>query len=182
MPQQIDEILDSQILHHESDHEGLDELIAADHLLVANDAASLLGLAEVARSSAPSFHLRPGQPQCGNLVVGCTGSVVAGLMAQTILSLRFSGFQEQLDVILTDTATRFVTREFIEAYGIRVWRDGFEQQDNLRVPHVALASSANLICVIPATADALDRIARSACNDLLSLTITASKAPVVLAP
>lgn len=181
-PCQYREIIDDKTLPQDVDSKVLDELIASGHLLAAEDPAVLIDNRNTALSSAPAFHLRPDAPQCSHLVIGCTGSVVAGLMAQTILSLRFTGFQEQLDVILTDAATRFVTRDLLEAYGIRCWRHGFEQQDNVRVPHVALAAAADIICVIPATADSLDRIARSACSDLLSLTITASEAPVVLAP
>nr|WP_256368360.1 flavoprotein [Mangrovicoccus sp. HB161399] len=132
--------------------------------------------------AAPAFHLDPPPRQAGHLIVGCTGSVIAGLMPQTLLSLVLSGFQERLDVILTETAQRFLARSLLESYGIRCWADGFERQDGIRVPHVNLAASADLICVLPATADALDRLARSACSDLLSLAVAASAAPVVICP
>ena len=48
--------------------------------------------------------------------------------------------------------------------------------------HVHLASRAEIIAVIPASAHALQRLATGACSDLLSLTVAATKAPVVLFP
>lgn len=176
------ELLAGKALPPDFDDESLDALVEGGHVLSSDTPALLLDHRVTVLSSAPAFHMRPGMQRCRHLVIGCSGSVVAGIMAQTLLSLRFAGFQQQLDVILTDSATRFLTRDLLEAYGIRCWRDGFERQDGVRVPHVALAAGAELICVLPATANALDRVARSACTDLLSLVITASAAPVVLAP
>jgi len=164
------------------DEELLDSLLACGHFLVAGESGPLLGERDRCLSNAPSFYLKPDTATCKHLLIGCSGSVVAGLIAPTLLSLSFSGFQEHLDVILTDTAQRFLTRDLLEAYGVRCWTSGFESQDGIRVPHVALARAAEAILVLPATADSLDRIARSACSNLLSLSIAASSAPVLLAP
>lgn len=160
----------------------VDRLVSSGHLLTAAESDTLVEERRRQLSAAPSFQLEPCVASCGNLLVGCSGSVVAGLMAQTLLSFSYSGFQRQMDVILTDTARRFLTRDLLEAYGIRCWGDGFEQQDGIRVPHVALARSAEIILVLPATANTLNRVAQTACSDLLSLCIAASDAPVVLAP
>ncbi len=159
-----------------------DRLVETGHLLAAQQPETLLADYRRRLSSAPSFYLESDAAACRHLLVGCSGSVVSGLMAQTLLSLSYTGFQEQLDVILTETARRFLTRELLESYGIRCWSDGFEQQDGIRVPHVALARAADIILVIPATGDAINRIAHSSCSDLLSLCIAASDAPVVLVP
>lgn len=160
----------------------LDRLVSAGHLLVADDGASLLEERRRQMSTAPGLEAQPLDTRCDHLVVGCCGSVVAGMVAPNLLSFSYCGFQRQLDVILTETACRFLSRDFLEAYGIRCWSDGFEGQDGIRVPHVALAQSAEIILVLPATADALNRIAHTACSDLLSLCIAASTAPVVLVP
>jgi len=160
----------------------VERLVSTGHLLAAEDSETLLEERRRQLSAAPGFHFEPCVASCGHLLVGCSGSVVAGLMAQTLLSFSYSGFQGQMDVILTDTASRFLTRDLLEAYGIRCWGDGFEQQDGIRVPHVALARSAEIILVLPATANTLNRVAHTACSDLLSLCIAASDAPVVLAP
>jgi len=159
-----------------------DRLVAAGHLLRADAEPPLVRERDRLFVSAPALHLAAGPPACAHLLFGCCGSVVAGLMAQTLLSLCFCGFQQRLDVILTGTAARFLSRELLEAYGIRCWIDAFERQDGIRVPHVNLARSAELIVVCPATAACLARLANSACTDLLSLCITASTAPVLVVP
>ena len=160
----------------------LDRLVEAGHIVVADKRSSLVEERIHLLSTSPSFQLQPRPQTCDHLLLGCTGSVVSGLMAQSLLSLSYCGFQQQLDVILTKTASRFLTRDFLEAYGIRCWEDGFEQKDGIRVPHVTLARSADVIAVLPASANALNRVAHASCSDLLSLCITASEAPVVLAP
>jgi phosphopantothenoylcysteine decarboxylase/phosphopantothenate--cysteine ligase len=128
------------------------------------------------------YHLERTEPICDHLVVGLTGSIVAGLMAPIILSLAFCGFQRQLDLILTEATLKFTTRDFFESYGIRTWVDPIERRDGIHVPHVGLGGSASCILVMPATANALCRIADGACTDLLALTVAATSAPVVLVP
>lgn len=166
----------------ELDDSLLERMLDDGHLLTDNTPTALVSRRHVAMCRCPTFHLDPPGGQIGHVVVGCTGSVIAGLVPQTLLSLALTGFQKQLDVILTTTARRFLTRDLLEAYGIRCWSDGFERQDGLRLPHVNLAKSADIICVLPATAHSMESIARSACSDLLSLTTTAAKAPVVICP
>ena len=107
---------------------------------------------------------------------------MSGLMAPTILSLLYSRFQRQLDVILTQAAQRFVTRDLLEGYGIRTWGDAFERRDTFHVPHVQLARAADCILVMPASANSLHRLVDGACTDLLSMTVAATSAPIVLAP
>lgn len=160
----------------------LERLLEEGHLLTENTPQALVARRHEVMSSCPTFNLEPPDTQIGHVLFGCTGSVIAGLVPQTVLSLVLTGFQRQLDVILTETAQRFLTRDLLEAYGVRCWSSGFERQDGLRLPHVNLAMSADVICILPATANSMERIARSACSDLLSLTITASHAPVVICP
>ncbi len=181
-PIQLSELASAAALPDDFSHDFFNQLVETDHIASAHDPQALLDARQLSLTEAPAFHFEGDALACRHLLVGCSGSVVAGLMAQTLLSLRFCGFQEQLDVLLTTTASRFLSRDLLEAYGIRCWQDSFERQDGIRVPHVNLASTAELICVLPATADALNRIAHSACSDLLSLTITSSQAPVLLVP
>jgi hypothetical protein len=128
------------------------------------------------------YHLRPAEPCCEQLVVALTGSIVAGLMAPVILSLAYSGYQRRLDVLLTAAALRFMTRDLLESYGIRTWVDAFERRDGIHVPHVTLGSAADCVLVMPASASALHRLAEAAATDLLSMTVTATAAPVIVVP
>jgi phosphopantothenoylcysteine decarboxylase len=167
---------------HGIDAECLRCLVDSGHVLEAADEETLTLDRQRLFNSAPSFHLAARSPACDHLVFGCCGSVVAGLMAQTLLSFRHCGFQRQLDVVLTQTAARFLAPDLLESYGIRCWRDVFERKEGVRVPHVSLGGGADLIVVCPATAAFLGRLAHSLCTDLLTLCITASEAPVLVVP
>lgn len=168
--------------HTEEKDELWQWLISEGYVLEAADEATLLSIQNQVFSENQGFDFVPAPPQCKHLIVACSGSIVAGLVAPTILSFLYSGFQSQLDVILTQAAQKFVTRDLFEGYGIRTWGDAFERRDALHVPHVQLGRSADCIVVMPATANALHRVADAACTDLLSLTIAVTTAPVVFAP
>jgi Flavoprotein len=129
-----------------------------------------------------SYYFERGEQHCAHLVVALTGSILAGLMAPVILSLCYTGFHGQLDLILTEAALRFTTREFFEGYGIRTWRDVFDRRDGVHVPHVALGQAADCLLVMPASAACCQRLAAGTCSDLVSLTLAATTAPVIIAP
>lgn len=164
------------------DTEFLEHLIAQGLVLEDGDAGRLAAARDRLFSDNTGFHLVPSETACPHLVVGCTGSVVAGLMAPTLLSLCYSRFQQRLDVVLTPTAERFITRDLLESYGIRTWADGFERRDDIHVPHVHLGRSADCVLVLPASANSLHRLADGACTDLLSTLVAATRAPVVVSP
>ena len=157
-------------------------LIDEGYLHHSQREAALFAQRDRAFSENQGFDFSPAKKKCEHLIIACTGSVVAGLVAPTVLSLHYSGFQANLDVILTESALKFVTRELFEAYGIRTWVGASERSDAIHVPHVQLGRSTDCILVMPATARTLQKIASAECSDLLSLTIAASRAPVVLAP
>jgi len=157
-------------------------LLDGGHVLEAQEKETLLGFRDCVLSDNQGYHLVPSEPVCENLILACTGSIVSGLMAPTILSLCYSGFQRELDVILTESARKFVTPDLLESYGIRTWTNAFERREKINVPHVQLARSADCVLVMPATANSLHRMAEAACTDLLSMIVAATTAPVVLAP
>lgn len=159
-----------------------DRLVAEEFILEDSRFDRLAAVRDSVFSANIGFHLVPIEPVCRHLIVACTGSIVAGLMAPTLLSLCYARFQHELDIILTAAAQKFVTRDLLESYGIRTWVDAFERRDDIYVPHVHLGRSADCILVMPASANALHRLAVGACTDLLSMLVTATRAPVVLAP
>ena len=50
------------------------------------------------------------------------------------------------------------------------------------VPHVRLGQGADLVLVVPATADLLARAAHGRCDDLLTATLLTARCPVLFAP
>jgi hypothetical protein len=124
---------------------------------------------------------KPAAKACKNLVLGLTGAVHSAQISPLVMDL-LHGFTETIDVILTDGAQQIVNPGLFRAMGIRVWTDTFSAQDGINVPHIHLAHHATLIAVVPASAHTLHKIAHGACSDLLSLTVTATAAPVILFP
>ncbi len=160
----------------------LDALVEGGAILEDREMRALEVRRDRVFSANTGFHMVPSDTALRHLVVACTGSIVAGLVAPTILSLCYSGFQTDLDIVLTESALSFVSRDLFESYGIRTWVDAFEKRDGTYVPHVHLGRSADCILVLPASANSLHRLAVGACTDLLSMIVTATTAPVVVAP
>jgi 3-polyprenyl-4-hydroxybenzoate decarboxylase len=118
---------------------------------------------------------------CKKLIFGISGTIQAGAVAHLPLLLRES-FAEEVEVVLTDSATRFLHPQLVSWFGLRVWTDSFCSTAEINVPHIYLASKADMILILPASANVMHRLAVGACSDLLSLVVAASAAPVVLAP
>jgi phosphopantothenoylcysteine decarboxylase/phosphopantothenate--cysteine ligase len=118
---------------------------------------------------------------CKRLVVGISGSIYACQVIRLILQLRNS-VTNAIDVILTKEAARFVKPEVFEYFGMRVWTDAHGTRRNVRVPHIELASQADIVMIVPASARTIHRLATGECSDLLSLVIAATDAPVVVVP
>jgi len=83
--------------------------------------------------------------------------------------------------VLTEHATKFVGTATFDALGsesarISLWND------TSPIPHTRLGQRADLIVVAPATADLLARYAAGMANDLLTATLVATVAPVVVCP
>ncbi len=124
---------------------------------------------------------RAGPHPCRHLVLGVTGAVQAVFVPQQARHLA-AEFAERIDVVLTAAAQEFLHPRALTALGFEVWRDPFEERAGAPVPHVHLATAAELVVVLPATADALFRLAHGTGSDLLSLVVTATRAPVVVVP
>lgn len=119
---------------------------------------------------------------CNTLVLGVSASIAAAETPSLVRRLR-DGVTRDVHVILTRPARRFVSRRALELYsGHPVLCDMFDRAKGMRVAHVELARRADLLLVAPATANTLAKCAHGLCDDLLSTTIVACRAPVVLAP
>ena len=118
--------------------------------------------------------------RCGRLVVGVSGAVAATMVLDQIRGLT-STFADQLDVILTQNATRFLQPRVFDYHGLQTWTDPYEPAHGISVPHKYLAA-ADLLLIAPASANTIHRIASGACSDLLSLVVANTTAPIVVAP
>lgn len=113
------------------------------------------------------------------IVLGVTGGIAAYKSALLLRLLTEAG--HDVRVIPTANSLNFVGAATWEALSHHpVTADVFESIDE--VQHVRLGQEAELIVVAPATADFLAKVAAGRADDLLTTTIIASRAPVVLAP
>lgn len=116
-----------------------------------------------------------------NVVLGVSGSIAAFKAAHLASKLVQAG--ARVDVILTDAAQQFVTPfTFRSLTGRPVYTNMFKPATDAGEEHVALARRADLIVVAPATATTLARFAYGLADDMLSLTVLATMAPVLVAP
>jgi phosphopantothenoylcysteine decarboxylase / phosphopantothenate---cysteine ligase len=104
------------------------------------------------------------------------------MFVPVLLRRLVSAFAERVDVVLTPSAREFVQPRALALLGAGVWCDPFEVHEGVSVPHAHLAGAAELVLVLPATADAIYRLAHGAASDLLSLVVFATRAPVVVVP
>jgi phosphopantothenoylcysteine decarboxylase/phosphopantothenate--cysteine ligase len=114
-----------------------------------------------------------------NVVVGITGGIAAYKAVGVIRLLVLAG--HDVHVVATEAALRFVGRPTLEAISRNiVHSDLYEGVAQVR--HVAIGQAADLIVVAPATANTIARLAAGLADDLLTNTILASTAPLVIAP
>ncbi len=113
------------------------------------------------------------------IVLGVSGGIAAYKAVLLLRLLREEG--HQVDVVPTPAAENFIGRPSWEALSGRpVTTSVFSAVDEVR--HVRLGQEADLVVVAPATADLLARARAGMADDLLTSTLLATQAPVVLVP
>ena len=113
------------------------------------------------------------------VVVGVAGSIAAYKAPFVIRLLRQAG--HEVKVVATESALRFIGAPALAAVSGQTVSTGVFD-DPAAVEHVAVAEWAELVLVAPASADLLARVRAGRADDLLTATILATEAPVVLAP
>ena len=112
------------------------------------------------------------------IVVGVTGGVAAFIAPIVVRECQRAG--HDVYVTATRASLEFVGRSTWE--GITSRPVAVDIAGEGRAEHVELARIADLIIVVPATANSLARLAAGFADDMVSLTVLASDAPVVVAP
>jgi len=116
-----------------------------------------------------------------NVVLGVTGGIAAYKACELASFMTQAG--AAVDVVMTRAATEFVRPLSFEALtGRPVLCDLFPSTKEWAIGHVSLAERAQVVLVAPLTANTLAKIARGFADNLLTATILATKAPIVLAP
>lgn len=115
------------------------------------------------------------------IVIGVTGGIAAYKMASVVSALHKEGADVQ--VIMTRAATEFITPLTMQVLSKKhVYTDTFDSTDVENVAHINIAQSADLVVVAPATANIIAKMATGIADDMLSTTLLAVKAPIILVP
>jgi phosphopantothenoylcysteine decarboxylase/phosphopantothenate--cysteine ligase len=84
---------------------------------------------------------------------------------------------------MTEAATRFITSLTFSSITHRpVASDMFATTTEFEVEHIALAERADVVVIAPATANIIAKLAAGIADDLLTCTVLATRAPIILAP
>ena len=116
-----------------------------------------------------------------NIVLGVSGGIAA--YKSCTLVREFVKRGANVDVVMTANATQFVTPLTMETLSNNpVSVDMFATHDHRDVEHVSLAKKADLFVVAPATANVVGKYANGIADDMLTTTLMATIAPVVICP
>ncbi len=115
------------------------------------------------------------------IVLGVTGGIAAYKSAELVSRLRHLG--AHVHVIMTSNATEFVAPLTFQTLSAnQVVTDTFQAPEYWNVEHVALAKLADVFVIAPGTANIIAKMAAGIADDMLSTTVLATKAPILLAP
>lgn len=115
------------------------------------------------------------------IVLGVTGGIAVYKAVDLVSRLRKAGCEVR--VVMTEHAQQFVTPlTFKEISGNAVATSMWNANQEFNVEHIALANWADAFLVAPATANILAKMACGISDDLLSTTLLAAQAPIVVCP
>ncbi|WMY97181.1 MAG: bifunctional phosphopantothenoylcysteine decarboxylase/phosphopantothenate--cysteine ligase CoaBC [Arsenophonus sp.] len=116
-----------------------------------------------------------------HIIVGISGSIAAYKTPELIRFLRKYG--AKVRVIMTHSAKFFITSLTLQSISdYPVVDDFFNSSVNAKINHIELAKWADLIILVPATADLVARLSIGMADDLLTTICLASKAKIAVVP
>ena len=123
--------------------------------------------------------MRPLKDRC--VVLGITGGIAAYKAADLVSRLKKMG--ADVKVIMTRSAAEFIAPLTLQSLSQNpVAMDMFEEPRSWEIRHISLAQSAVVFVIAPCTANVIGKIAGGLADDLLTTTVMATKAPVLIAP
>ena len=116
------------------------------------------------------------------IVLGITGGIAAYKSA-VLARECIKKLGADVNVIMTKNAQEFVSPlTFQTLTGNPVYSDVFSLTSDWEIEHISLADKASIIVIAPATANIIGKITAGIADDLLTTTVMASKAPVLVCP
>ena len=122
------------------------------------------------------------------VLLGITGGIAAGKIPELIKLLQ----KDVVNVlpIMTKSACRIIDPKEIERVAKhKVYKDLFEKDfdpkkvlKTRKVEHIEIADQADLVVIVPATANILAKMAHGIADDFLTTVILATRAPILVCP
>ena len=115
------------------------------------------------------------------ILLAVTGSIAAYRACDIAYELKRRG--HDVTCLLTKEAAHFITPLSLENFsGHRVYSDLFSESYERNPIHTVLAQEADLILIAPATANLLAKLAVGLLDDLVTCTLYATTAPILVCP
>ena len=115
------------------------------------------------------------------IVLGVTGGIAAYKSAN--LTSLLIKLHADVHVIMTQNATKFITPMTFETLtNNKCIVDTFDHNFSFDVKHVSLAKRGDLFVVAPCTANVIGKLTHGICDDMLTTTMLATRAPKLIAP
>lgn len=116
-----------------------------------------------------------------NIILGVTGSI--SVYKAIDLASKLVQAKAVVDVVMTEAATEFVKPVSFGSLTKRpVITEMFPDKTDYNIAHISLSDRADLVVICPATANTIAKLANGIADDMLSCTVLATEAPVIVAP
>ncbi|WP_455104735.1 bifunctional phosphopantothenoylcysteine decarboxylase/phosphopantothenate--cysteine ligase CoaBC [Peptostreptococcus sp.] len=115
------------------------------------------------------------------IIVGVTGGIAAYKACDVVSKLK--KLNANIHVIMTKSACEFVQPMTFQTLSNNfVINDMFKEPKTWEVEHIELAKKADAFLIVPATANFIGKLAAGIADDMLTTTVMATRAPVIIAP
>ncbi len=115
------------------------------------------------------------------IVLGVSGGIAAYKAVELLRLLTKAG--ADVHVVMTHAAQEFITPLTFQTLSANpVHTELFNLIAEREIGHITLADRADLFIIAPATANVIGKIAAGIADDMLTTTVLATKAPVLIAP
>ncbi len=114
------------------------------------------------------------------VVIGVSGCIAAYKSCEILRGLQKAGVR--VKVVMTEHATHFVDPLTFRSLSHEPVAVGLFDDPSDPIHHISLAQEADLLLLAPCTANVLAKVAHGIADDLLSTTVLATTAPVLVAP
>lgn len=116
-----------------------------------------------------------------HIVVGVCGGIAAFKAVALVSQLQKAG--ALVDVVMTEHASAFVSALSFSSLSHRpVYDDLWEPTGQAAARHIALAREADLLAIVPATANTIAKLAHGLADNMLGAVALATTAPLLVAP